>query len=127
MAKKRKLSKRRKIELSIFIILIVLIAICLGLGVMYGVSQYWIGFAICLSVAIAMSVIEIPLYYHGTVYECPHCSQKFKANPYKVFFTNGIFGIILGFMSFGDGSDSKYAKLKCPNCKKKDWCKTHND
>ncbi len=121
MAKKRKLSKKRKIELSISIILIVLIGICLGLGVMYGVSQYWIGFAICLSVAIAMSVIEIPLYYHGTVYECPHCIQKFKANPYKVFFTNGILGIF-----DLDGSSSKYAKLKCPDCKKKDWCKIHN-
>lgn len=127
MAKKRKLSKKRKIELSIFIILIVLIGICLGLAVMCGVSQDWIGFAVCISVAIAMSVIEISLYYHGTTYECPKCGHKFKVNPYKVFFTNGIFGIILSILSFGDVSDSKYSKLKCPNCKKKDWCKINND
>ncbi len=123
MSKKRQLSKKRKIELSIFIILIVLIGICLGLCVMYGVSQDWIAFAICLSVAIAMSVIEIPLYYHGTIYECPHCSQKFKANPYKVFFTNGI----LGIFDLDGSSNSKYVKLKCHNCKKKDWCKIYND
>lgn len=123
MAKKRKLSKKRKIELSIFIILIVLIGICLGLGVMYGVSQDWIGFAVYISVAIAMCVIEIPLYYHGETYECPKCGQKFKVNPYKVFFTNGI----LGIFDFYDGISSKTAKLKCPNCKKKDWCKIHNE
>ena len=127
MAKKRKLSKKRKIELSIFIIFIVLIGICLGLGVMYGISQDWIGFVVYISVGIALSVIEIPLYYHGTTYECPKCGYKFKVNPYKVFFTNGIFGIILGILSFGAVSDSRYSKLKCPNCKKKDWCKIHID
>ncbi|MCI8487458.1 MAG: hypothetical protein HFE36_01945 [Clostridia bacterium] len=121
MAKKRKLSPKEKIKLFINIFLIILIGICFGVSVMYGVSQDWIGFAICFSVEIVISAIEIPLYYHGTVYECPHCSQKFKANPYKVFFTNGILGIF-----DLDGNSSKYAKLKCPNCKKKDWCKTHN-
>ena len=120
MAKKRKLSKKSKIILFFIIVLIVLIGICFGLSVMYGVSQDWIGFAIYFSVAVAMSVIEIPLCYHGTMYECPKCGHKFKANPYKVFFTNGI----LGFLDF-DGSGSEYAKLKCPNCEKKDWCKKH--
>lgn len=123
MAKKQKLSKKKKIGLCISIVLIVLIGIGFGLSVMYGISQDWIEFAICLSVAIVMSIVEIPIYYHGTVYECPQCGQKFRANPYKVFFTNGILGAVSGILSFGDGSNSKYAKLKCPNCKKKDWCK----
>ncbi|MDE5897543.1 MAG: hypothetical protein K2H43_07000 [Clostridia bacterium] len=122
MAKKKKLSKKGKIKFLISIVLIVIIGICFGLSVMYGVSQEWIGFAIYLSVAIALSVIEIPLWYHGTIYECPKCGHRFQSNPYKVFFTNGI----LGFFDF-DGSGSKYAKLKCPNCKKKDWCKKHYD
>ena len=122
MAKKRKLSKKEKIKLYISIVLIVLIGICFGLSVMYGVSQDWIGFAIYLSVAIIMSIVEIPLCYHGTIYECPQCGHKFKANSYKVFFTNGIWG----FFNF-DGYGSKYAKLKCPKCEKKDWCKKHYD
>ncbi|MDE6868578.1 MAG: hypothetical protein K2J83_05500, partial [Clostridia bacterium] len=61
MAKKRKLSKKSKIILFFIIVLIVLIGICFGLSVMYVVSQDWIGFAIYFSVAVAMSVIEIPL------------------------------------------------------------------
>lgn len=122
MAKKRKLSKKEKIKLFTNIFLIVIIGICFGLGVMYGVSQDWIGFAIYLSVAVVLSIIEIPLWYHGIIYECPKCGHKFKANPYKVFFTNGI----LGILDF-DGSGNKYAKLKCPNCKAKDWCKKHYD
>ena len=107
MAKKRKLSKKGKIKLFISIFLIVLIGI---------------GFAIYLSVAVVLSIIELPLFYHGIIYECPKCGHKFKANPYKVFFTNGI----LGILDF-DGSGNKYAKLKCPNCKAKDWCKKHYD
>lgn len=125
MAKKQKLSKKKKIQICVSIVLIILIGICFGLSIMYVISQDWIGFAIYFSVAIAMSVIEIPLYYHGTIYECPHCGQKFKANPYKVFCTNSILGVCGSILSFGDGSDSKYAKLKCTNCKKKDWCKKH--
>lgn len=122
MAKKQKLSKKRKINLFINIVLIVLIGICFGLSVMYGISQEWIGLAIYLSVAIAMCAVEIPLYYHDTIYECPQCGHKFRANPYKVFFTNGIWEVFNL-----DGSASKHAKLKCPNCKKKDWCKKHYD
>ncbi len=125
MTKKRKLSHKEKIKLFISIFLIICIGICFGLSVMYGVSQDWIGFAIYFSVAIVISAIEIPIYYLGTIYECPHCGNKFKANPYKVFFTNGILGIFGSILSFGAGSDSKYAKLKCTNCKKKDWCKKH--
>jgi radical SAM protein with 4Fe4S-binding SPASM domain len=125
MAKKRKLSPKEKIKLFINIFLIILIGICFGVSVMYGVSQDWIGFAIYFSVAIVISAIEIQLYYHGTIYECPHCGNKFKVNSYKVFFTNGILEIFDSILSFGDGSDSKYAKLKCTNCKKKDWCKKH--
>ena len=125
MAKKRKLSPKEKIKLFINIFLIILIGICFGVSVMFGVSQDWIGFAIYFSVAIVISAIEIQLYYHGTIYECPHCGNKFKVNSYKVFFTNGILEIFDSILSFGDGSDSKYAKLKCTNCKKKDWCKKH--
>lgn len=125
MAKKRKLSPKEKIKLFINIFLIILIGICFGVSVMCGVSQDWIGFAIYFSVAVVISAIEIQLYYHGTIYECPHCGNKFKVNSYKVFFTNGILGIFGSILSFGDGSDSKYAKLKCTNCKKKDWCKKH--
>lgn len=125
MAKKRKLSPKEKIKLFINIFLIILIGICFGVSVMCGVSQDWIGFAIYFSVAIVISAIEIPLYNHDTIYECPHCGNKFKVNSYKVFFTNGILGIPGSILSFGDGSDSKYAKLKCTNCKKKDWCKKH--
>lgn len=89
---------------------------------MCGVSKEWIWFAVYLAVAIVLSAVEIPLFYHGTTYECPKCGQRFKANPYKVFFTNGILGI-----ADLDGSGSKYAKLKCPYCKAKDWCKKHYD
>lgn len=84
MAKKRKLSKKEKIELIISIFMIV-IGTCFGLGVMYGVLQEWIGFAIYLSVTVVLSIIEIPLWYHGTTYECLNCGHKFKTNPYKVF------------------------------------------
>lgn len=65
--------------------MIVLIGTCFGLGVMYGVLQEWIGFAIYLSVTVVLSIIEIPLWYHGTTYECLNCGHKFKTNPYKVF------------------------------------------
>ena len=42
----------------------------------------------------------------------------FENNGYKVYFTNGILGI---FDLTGEAP--KYAKLKCPHCQTKDWCK----
>ena len=118
--KKRKNSKKKKLELAVTIILIILIGLGIAFCVIYGFGKYWIGFSVSLACVIALSLIFIPVYYHGATYECPKCGQIFKANPYKVFFTNGI----LGFLNF-DGSGSKYAKLKCPACKTKDWCKKH--
>ncbi len=118
--KKRKLSKKKKFELAVTIILIVLIGLGIAFCIIYGYGKYWIGFSISLASVIVLSLICIPVYYHGTTYECPKCGKIFKANPYKVFFTNGI----LGLFDFG-GSGSKYAKLKCPECKTNDWCKKH--
>ena len=118
--KKRKLSKRKKFELALTLILIVLGGVSFASCIIFAFGQRWIEFSVCLAITVVMCAGWIPLSYHGTTYECPRCGQEFKANPYKVFFTNGI----LGFFDF-DGSGSKYAKLKCPNCKTKDWCKKH--
>lgn len=112
--KKGKVSKKRKIVCSIEIILAILLAFSGAFCIIYGLNQVWIGFSICLAIVIILILVMIPLNYYGIIYECPKCGQKFKANPYKVFLTNFYY-------------DSKYKKLKCPNCKTKDWCKMHYD
>lgn len=116
--KKRKISVKRKIEISAFIILIVLLGICIILCVDCGREHNWIWFSVYLALSVVVILVEIPIYYHGAVYTCPKCGQSFKANPYKVFFTNGIFEIF----NFGD-TYSKNFKVKCPNCNTKEWCK----
>lgn len=119
--KKRKISKKEKFMLAVSIAAIILIGIFLAVSVLAAFSQDWKAFAVYLSVAVVLAALIIPLHYHGIHYECEKCGHKFKANPYKVFFTNGI----LGVLDF-DGSNSQYAKLKCPQCKKKSWCKKHS-
>lgn len=117
--KKKKLSKKKRIKLFIDITLVVSIGILIMLCVIFGYEHNWIGFSVCLSLAILLSVVAIPINYIGERYECPQCGCKFKANPYKVFFTNDIFDI--------GGYPSKCAKLKCPNCKNINMCKKHSD
>ncbi|MDE6029390.1 MAG: hypothetical protein K2F90_03615 [Clostridiales bacterium] len=112
------LKKKLKLRLYIAILLVVLIGIAIAFCVISGIERDWIGFSVCLLAVVVMIIIVIPLTYSGDTYECPNCGHVFKANPYKVFFTNGI----LRIFGLGDGT-GKSAELKCPNCKTKDWCK----
>lgn len=116
--KKKKPSKGLVLKTFIVIILVVLIGLSIAFSIFEAIDGQWIESAICLAVAIGLFVIACPLYYLGDTYECPKCGHKFKINPYKVFFTNGILGI---FDLAGDAP--KCAKLKCPHCQTKDWCK----
>ena len=113
--KKQKISKKRNIALTFSIILIVAAGISFAFCVICGIDRRWIEFAVYLAVTIVLGVVIIPLSYVGESYECPKCGHKFKVNPYKVFFTHGIFYI--------GPYAPKRTKLKCPNCKTKDWCK----
>ena len=104
------------------IILVVLIGINIMFSYIFGSGRAWMEFAVCLSTTVLLLILIIPLIYSGDTYECPKCGHIFKANPYKVFFTNGI------LQTFDlDGEPMKYAKLKCPNCQTKDMCKRHCD
>ncbi len=118
MKKKKPSHKGLVLKMFIVIVLAVLIGLCIAFCIFEAVDRQWIESAICLAVAIGLFIIACPLYYLGDMYECPKCGHKFKVNPYKVFFTNGILGI---FDLAGDAP--KYAKLKCPHCQTKDWCK----
>ncbi len=118
MKKKKPSHKVLVLKMFIVIVLAVLIGLCIAFCIFEAVDKQWIESAICLAVAIGLFIIACPLYYLGYMYECPKCGHKFKVNPYKIFFTNGILGI---FDLAGDAP--KYAKLKCPHCQMKDWCK----
>lgn len=104
------------------IVLIVLTGISFAFCAISATERRWIEFSIFLAATLVLIIITCPLAYKGDMFECPKCKHKFRVNPYKVFFTNGI----LQTFDF-DGQPMKYAKLKCPNCKTKDWCKWHRE
>ena len=118
MKRKKPSSKGLDFKTLACIVLVILIGLSLAFCFIYAINGFWIEFAVCLAIAIVLFVIACPLNRVGNIYECPKCGHKFKANPYKVFFTSGF----LGLFSF-DGTPMRYAKLKCPNCQAKDWCK----
>lgn len=107
-----------KIYTYVAIILGTLSGIAFCFCLVCAVNHYWKEFAVCLAIAIASLIFMIPLSFRGDIYECPKCGHKFRVNPYKIFFTKGI-------LSDLEGEPTKYVKLKCPNCKTKDYCKRH--
>lgn len=118
--KKQKMSPKRKIAdwfETIFVILLIGSSVYCIIG---GLNQVWIGFFVCLAIAIISIIIVIPLHYYGIVYTCPKCGQQFRANPYKVFFTN------LVYIDFLTAYSPKRKKLKCPHCQSKAWCSKDN-
>ena len=44
-------------------------------------------------------------------YVCPHCNTEFKAKPYQLYVTIHL---------------NRKRLAKCPNCKRKDFCKVKN-
>ena len=118
MKKKKRRKKGLDFKTLAVIVLIILIGLSVAFCIMYAMNGFWIGFGVCLAIAIVLFAVTCPLSRAGEIYECPKCGHKFKANPYKVFFTSGF----LDLFSFGD-TFMKYAKLKCPGCQTKDWCK----
>lgn len=117
---KDKKPSKKGLDLKTFVVIV--LAVFIGLGIAFSifnaVEHAWTEFAVCLAVTVVLFIIECPLAYKGDTFECPKCGHQFKVNPYKVFFTNGI----LHTFSF-DGEPMKYAKLRCPKCNTKDWCK----
>ena len=101
---------------------VIALAVLIGLGacfcVIFATERRWVEFAVSLTITVVLFIITSPLAYDGDTYECPKCGNKFKVNPYVVLFTNGR----LKTMDC-DGTQTKCAKLKCPNCKTKGWCK----
>ncbi len=114
----KKKNKGLDLKTFILIVLAIIIGLSLAFFIFSLVDKEWTMAIICIVIAISLFLIACPLNYQGEIYECSHCGNKFSANPFKVFFTNGV----LQFLNF-DSSPTKYYKLKCPHCKKKDWCK----
>lgn len=104
--------------LIVTIALVIVIGVCLALGVFAATEGEWVSFSVYVSVAVGLIVVVIPLYYYGDRYVCPKCGQVFRVNPYKMFFTNGIFGIF----EFGPPYSKRY-NLTCPCCKEKVYCR----
>ena len=116
--KKKKLPKKKRIAEAFEFLLQALFICGLVTSILLGLCKEWIWFGLCLAATIGIFFAVIPICYYGIVFECPRCGKKFKANPYKVFFTNFIY-----FDFFTGVYTPKKKYVKCPDCGKKVWCK----
>ncbi len=103
-------------------ILAVLISLSFIIGIISATNDKWIEFAISLSISFVLFIITCPLAYKGDTYECPNCGRKFRVNAYKVLFSKRT-----SKYDGEDGKRTKYAKLKCPECKAKVGAKNLRD